>query len=520
MLIDIEYYLLINIMTIKEKALKWWGDQAKTDEYVVATSQISDQRQRQFLVKENFLVPIARSYWILKRPEDDIEEVFPLLYWQAIEKIISRFGDWSIWGRSAVAILSGDERAQALLSVKTKVKTNRNIQLPSDFKISLYYDPDFDERLVTKTKIAGRDIPIDVPEKVLIDIAKLKLGSEAKGFIAGTKFDLRALDALYAMNPRPIVFKRLIGMAKDTERLDLVAGLDRIITAHTHYQVGKREKIEKSSTEEPASLKSPWVIRQEQQFLEFEAALNKYFSARIGKLKKHPVDNLLNQAKEHKKYDAYHSTSLEGYQITPEEVDALLSGDAPEEIREQDDAYFEKLKNRMAIVGYSEAFDFIISKIQTDFRQPNFSEELIKEAYYRLFKPSVDAKIVNYFNLVDYRKVAVFIRRTPYVPPGYEKLTELMNDYVSLVNKVEDPVVKAILAHWFFVTIHPYMDGNGRTARLLMNYLLVTAGYSWITIKAEQRIDYFTALSKGQVDGDIVPFGKFIIEMLESVSKS
>jgi len=70
--------------------------------------------------------------------------------------------------------------------------------------------------------------------------------------------------------------------------------------------------------------------------------------------------------------------------------------------------------------------------------------------------------------------------------------------------------------------LHPvtkgyWVDGNGRAARLLMNYLLLTGGYSWITIRVDQRVEYFDALKKGQLNGDILPFGVFIVEMLEEI---
>ncbi|MDA2922398.1 Fic family protein [Patescibacteria group bacterium AH-259-L07] len=66
-----------------------------------------------------------------------------------------------------------------------------------------------------------------------------------------------------------------------------------------------------------------------------------------------------------------------------------------------------------------------------------------------------------------------------------------------------------------FVTIHPYPDGNGRTARLFMNYVLLCSGYSWITITVEERIKYFKALEQGQVKNNIIPFADMIIKKLE-----
>ncbi|MHB9112115.1 MAG: Fic family protein, partial [Thermoleophilia bacterium] len=205
--------------------------------------------------------------------------------------------------------------------------------------------------------------------------------------------------------------------------------------------------------------------------------------------------------------------------ITPEDVDVLLSGRAPKEEKGEGADHLEKLKNRMAIVGYSEAFDFILAGAKQDFGKPHITEDFIKDTYSMLFKPSTDAGIVDYYSLTTYRSMPVYIRGTRYAPPSYEKLPELMASYAQLVNKIQNPVVRAILAHYFFVTIHPYLDGNGRTGRLLMNYLLLSAGYSWVTIKNEQRGEYFEALAKAQLDEGILPFGEFILAILTEASK-
>jgi len=506
-------------MTLQEKALKWWAEKTKQNKYVVSSGEVPDQRQRDYLRKRGLTFKASRGCWILKKPEDEIEDVFPLLYWQAIEQILANH-KWSLRGESALSVYVGDQAAQKRLTVKTKDKTNRTIALPLDFEIGLRHDPHFDERLVKKQVIAGRQIPVAVPELVLVDVNKFPL-KEVRSFIAGTDFDRRMLSAIYATSPKPVIFKRLIGMTGDAKRPDLAAALKKIIEDYTHYQVVKKQREEsKLASEKPAVLSLPWVIRQEQQAKEFEDALNKHLKSKIARIKKQPLGQLLKQAREHKKYDTYHSTSLEGYRITPEEVDVLLSGRAPKEEKGEGDDYLEKIKNRMAIVGYSEAFDYTLAGAKKDFKKSHVTDDFIKSSYYNLFKPSADAGIVDYYSLTAYRNTPVYIRGTRYTPPSYEKLPELMASYVQLVNKIKNPVVRAILAHYFFVTIHPYTDGNGRTGRLLMNYLLITGGYSWVTIKTEQRGEYFEALAKAQLDEGILPFGEFILSILKEASKS
>ena len=73
-----------------------------------------------------------------------------------------------------------------------------------------------------------------------------------------------------------------------------------------------------------------------------------------------------------------------------------------------------------------------------------------------------------------------------------------------------NPGVRAVLGHFFFVYIHPYMDGNGRMGRFLMNVMLASGGYPWTVIPVEERDAYMASLESASVDGDIEPFAKFI----------
>lgn len=227
-------------MTIQDEATKWWADMTKRGDYVACTDEIPDQRRRGFLVKQGFLSRVTKGLWILKRPEDGLEEVWPLLYWRVVDRHLSRFRDWSIRGRSALVILNGDERAQEELLVRTKTKTNRRIALALGARLSLVHDRDFDERLLRKVRVADRSLPLDVPERVLVDVAKAPTGADVTAFLAGTDFDLRTVEAIYATKPKPILFKRLMDLCSQVGRPELAEALGRIVEAHTHYQVIRR----------------------------------------------------------------------------------------------------------------------------------------------------------------------------------------------------------------------------------------------------------------------------------------
>ena len=75
-------------------------------------------------------------------------------------------------------------------------------------------------------------------------------------------------------------------------------------------------------------------------------------------------------------------------------------------------------------------------------------------------------------------------------------------------------MVRAILGHFFFVYIHPYMDGNGRTARFVMNSQLVTSGYPWVVVPMSRRQEYMEALEQASVGENIEAFARFVQSLM------
>ena len=78
---------------------------------------------------------------------------------------------------------------------------------------------------------------------------------------------------------------------------------------------------------------------------------------------------------------------------------------------------------------------------------------------------------------------------------------------------------RAVLGHLVFVYIHPYMDGNGRLARFLMNLKLATDGYSWTIVPVERRNEYMVALDQASAHKNILPFAQFIAALVETQTR-
>ncbi|XP_024130992.1 protein adenylyltransferase FICD [Oryzias melastigma] len=105
-----------------------------------------------------------------------------------------------------------------------------------------------------------------------------------------------------------------------------------------------------------------------------------------------------------------------------------------------------------------------------------------------------------------------------HIPPRPRDLQKHMEELVQWLNSEEalqlHPVEYAALAHYKLVYIHPFVDGNGRTSRLLMNLVLMQASYPPITIRKEQRSEYYAALDTAN-EGDVRPFIRFIAKCTE-----
>jgi Fic family protein len=86
----------------------------------------------------------------------------------------------------------------------------------------------------------------------------------------------------------------------------------------------------------------------------------------------------------------------------------------------------------------------------------------------------------------------------------------------DLLMEEENPAVRVVLGHFMFVYIHPYIDGNGRMGRFLMNVMLASGGYPWTIIPVEQRKAYMVALETASVDNDIVPFTEFLAKLVKA----
>ncbi len=209
-----------------------------------------------------------------------------------------------------------------------------------------------------------------------------------------------------------------------------------------------------------------------------------------------PIDqHLLKQLREYFRIGmTYSSNALEGNSLTETETkiiieDGITIGGKP-------------AKDHLEVLGHSEAYDLLFRLA----KHQDITETNIKELH-RLFYYRIDASQAG-----KYRKQKVIITGTDFIPPAPDKIPALMKAFIDDIpgkRQKNHPVEFAAIIHKELVTIHPFIDGNGRAARLLMNLALLQAGYPVAIIPPILRREYLDTLNKTH-KGDDRPFINFI----------
>jgi Fic family protein len=167
----------------------------------------------------------------------------------------------------------------------------------------------------------------------------------------------------------------------------------------------------------------------------------------------------------------------------------------------------------MAARGYYEAHNLIkkdIARILKGDNPGTVFRQGLSRWYQALFSPSVQAGILRPADLAGYRNNQVYIRGASHVPVSKDAVRDCMPALFELLEAEEAAAVRAVLGHFMFVYIHPYMDGNGRLARFLMNAMFVPAGYVWTVIPVERRAEYMGALEQASSFENIEPLAKLV----------
>lgn len=482
------------------------------DVFAIKSRDLS-RTHRERLVKNGFLQQVIKGWYIPARPDENAGEStgWYASFWTFCSSYLeSRFGQgWCLSPEQSLLLHAGNWTVPRQLLVRAVRPRNNVTKLPHDTSLL--------------------DIRADLPRKAdTVIIEGLRLFSLPAALIAcapgtyrqnstdtrtalamvGDASDLlgRLLDGGHSA-----IAGRLAGAFRNIGRNDIADNMIGTMQA-AGYAIRENDPFETAS---PMIFtkreRSPYVSRiqlmwprMREDVMEVLPAAPARATGKATYLKQ--IDDIYAS-------DAYHSLSIEGYRVSPELIERVKAGTWNPENDEGD----RDQRNAMAARGYWQAFQEVKQSIEKilDGSNPGVTVRQDHAIWYReLFAPSVTTGILRAGDLAGYRNDAVYIRRSMHVPPNKDAVRDLMPAFFDLLATETEASVRVVLGHFIFVYIHPYMDGNGRMGRFLMNTMMASGTYPWTIIPVEQRTEYMMALESASVDQDIKPFTRFLAQLL------
>jgi len=486
------------------------------DQGIVAirTSNMT-RTHRERLLKNGFIKEVMKGWYIPSRPDEPAGEstAWYASFWGFCSGYLNaRFNDqWCLSPEQSLSIHCGNWSVPKQLLVRAPKGGNKPTSLLHDTSI-------FDVRLElpNKQNIQTKDsLQIMSLPAALVSCAPSHFSShpiEARAALAMILDSSEILHRLLSGGHSKIA-GRLAGAFRNIGRNNIADNIIETMKS-AGYIVSENDPFEGTqSIIFHAREVSPYVNRLRMSWAAMREPVLKCFPPAPSL----PVDaqSYLSHVDDIFVTDAYHSLSIEGYQVTTELIERVRSGNWNPDSDEND----RNQRNALAARGYWLAFQAVKESIKKVLEKApsGITSEKDHGGWYReLFTPSVTAGILKATDLAGYRNHPVYIRRSKHVPPSCEAVRELIPAFFELLQAEEEPCVRVVLGHYFFVYIHPYMDGNGRMGRFLMNVMLASGGYPWTIVPVEQRSAYMAALEEASVSQNIIPFAEFLAGLVKA----
>ncbi|MDW3183313.1 Fic family protein [Roseobacter sp.] len=468
---------------------------------------------REHLLKTGFLKEVIKGWYIMSRPDETAGEstAWYTAFWRFCAQYLDdRFGDqWSLSPEHSLRLHAGDTGVPAQVLVRAPRAGNQKTDFPHGTSI-------FETRAMIATGDALTHLDglrLFTIEEALIRVQEsffTQHPTEARTILAITP-DASALLARLLAGGHTRAAGRLAGAFRNIGKPGIAQDLIDSMKAAGH-DVREQDPFSAGITS-PALPRatSPHVHRIRLKWTALRPSVIAHFP------KAKPVTNdiatYLGAMDDLYVTDAYHSLSIEGYQVSPELIEKVRAGDWNPSGDQEDRAVTDALAAR----GYWEAFQSVRESVRAVLEGSDaghVAERDLNLWYRALFTPSVAAGILQPSQLAGYRNGPVYIRGSQHVPMNVAAVRDCMPVLFDLLAGEPDPTVRAVLGHFMLVYIHPFSDGNGRTARFLMNVMLAAAGHPWTVIKVEQRAAYMASLEAASVQGDIAPFTQFLAKAL------
>jgi fido (protein-threonine AMPylation protein) len=481
----------------------------------VFRSEEFTRTHRERLARHGFLAPVMKGWWLVADPAagpGDTTAWFASFWEFCARYCRDRFGDeWHLSPVNSLLLHAETPEAPRQVVIHAPAGANNALRLP--FGASLYDYASAMPESGRRALIVREGLNLLTPAEALCQAPPdffTRHAIAAQVALASIP-DVSDVLATLLARGSSVVAGRLAGAFRRVGRPDVA---DEILRAlrRADYQV--RESDPFDPTEPLAGIRPrtpPVAARLEGLWQTMRTQVLRAFPPEPG-----PVSDpaaYLRSVDDLYQTDAYHSLSIEGYQVSHDLVERIRRGDWDPEQCDRDEAGRDALAAR----GYYQAFERVKEALREILRGAT-AAAVVRPAhrawYGELFQPAVAAGLLAPQDLAGYRNRPVFIQGSHHVPPRVEVVRDAMSALFDLLEQEDNAAVRAVLGHWMFGYIHPYPDGNGRIVRFLMNAMLASGGYPWTVIRMDDRADYMAALEQASVDQDIAPFAGFIAECM------
>lgn len=469
---------------------------------------------RERLMANGFLREVMKGWYIPSRPDEKEGDstAWYASYWDFVAGYLAtRFGkNWSLSPEQSVSLHAGNWTVPKQLPVRSPKAGNKLVSLPFGTSI-------FDVRA---TLPAPSDCELEKGLRLFkLDSALIECSPQyfAKHAIdaraaLSTVLDVSGILARLLDGGRTTIAGRLAGAFRNGGRDRLADEIVKTMAA-AGYNIRESDPFrDRPSLGLPTREISPYVSRIKLLWDKMREPVIKQFPKSPG-LPSGP-GAYIKRVEEAYVTDAYHSLSIEGYRVSRQVIERVRIGGWNPEKYGQD----REQMNAMAARGYWQCFQLVKKSIGRVLKGENpgvVVEEDHREWYREMFAPSVTAGILKPADLADYRTAQVYIRQSLHIPLNSDAVRDAMPAFFDLLARETNPEVRVVLGHFIFVYIHPYMDGNGRMARCLMNVMMAAGGYPWTVVPVERRQSYMKALESASVDENIEPFAKFLAALVK-----
>ncbi len=485
---------------------------------VAIRSRDLSRTHRERLVKSSFLKKVMKGWYIPSRPGEAPGDstAWYTSFWDFCAAYLKeRFdNDWCLSPEQSISLHTGNRTVPNQLLVRTPKGGNKPTTLPHRTSIfDVRYTMPGEDEIVTKDSLRLYSVPaalVACPEHFF-----RQASTDVRAAMATVK-DASDVLAILLEGGHSTIAGRLAGAFRNAGR-DRIA--DQIVRTmkSAGYTVWESDPFKNRP---PIILDkreaSPYVNRIRLMWEEMRGPVIERFPVAPGLPEN--IDAYLKHVEDIYVNDAWHSLSIEGYRVNAELIERVQSGNW----NPDDDKNDQEHRDALAARGYWQAYQVVqesLGKILRGGNSGTVGDDDHSIWYGELFGPGVTAGIISAIDLAGYRTGPVYIRRSMHVPPPREAVRDCMPALFDLLKNEPEPSVRVVLGHFIFVYIHPYVDGNGRMGRFLMNTMLASGGYPWTIIPVEMRNAYMSALEKASVGQNIDGFADFLAKLVEDGMK-